>query len=94
VVALPKDESSEQVLAAIIRPRDSPAVASVDITLDSLREDLKRLGLESHQLPTLLRVTIPSIPLPTGSAGKPGKAQAIKQYFPTGYRADLEREKA
>ncbi|KAG2418845.1 hypothetical protein HFD88_001947 [Aspergillus terreus] len=92
VVPLPTARS-QQAVAAILRPREG-TVSPSEITIDRLREDLRRTGLEEHQLPTVLRVTDPSIPLPIVGGGKPGKTKTLKQYFPEGYRVEYELEKA
>ncbi|GAB1217279.1 hypothetical protein ATERTT37_006515 [Aspergillus terreus] len=92
VVPLPTARS-QQAVAAILRPREGTIPPS-EITIDRLREDLRRTGLKEHQLPTVLRVTDPSIPLPIVGGGKPGKTKTLKQYFPEGYRVEYELEKA
>ncbi|KAL5364774.1 hypothetical protein BJX96DRAFT_188062 [Aspergillus floccosus] len=84
---------SKQAVAAILRPRQH-AVSPAEITIDRLREDLRRTGLKEHQLPTVLQVTDPSIPLPIVGGGKPGKTKTLKQYFPEGYKMEYELEKA
>ena len=93
VVPIAQSDSNEKKVAAVIRPTEDASL-NVHITIDRLRADLQRLGLEAYQIPAIIRITVPDTPLPVGTGGKKGKAQAIKQYFPGGWEPSLDREKA
>ncbi|CAG8260301.1 unnamed protein product [Penicillium salamii] len=93
VVPIIQVDSTEKQIAAVIRPTKE-AASNVHITVDRLRVDLRDSGLEEYQIPVAIQITTPDTPLPIGTGGKKGKAQAIKQYFPDGWVTSLDREKA
>lgn len=93
VVPITQVGSKGKKVAALIRPTVETTL-DARITVDHLCRDLRRLGLEEYQLPVAIQLTAPDVPLPMGTGGKKGKAQAIKKYFPGQWEVYLDREKA